>query len=153
MPVTECYIDTSTLLKLYVTEAFSAEAENYLSSIDRPTISSLTTLEWHCAMARRQRTGAITDTYLAMARQEFMRQVTEGYFRVHSVTDILFTQAFGVLEAARPIPLRTLDALHLAAALCGGGTDNRHLRQDHGAGRHETWHEGGTIFFIRHIRP
>jgi len=116
MPVTECYIDTSTLLKLYVTEAFSAEAENYLSGMDRPYISSLTTLEWHCAMARRQRTGAITDTYLAMARQEFMRHVAEGYFRVHSVTDILFTQALGVLEAAKPVPLRTLDALHLAAA-------------------------------------
>ncbi|MFN3397489.1 MAG: type II toxin-antitoxin system VapC family toxin [Sulfurimicrobium sp.] len=113
--MTECYIDTSALLKLYVTEAFSAEAESYLAGIDRPYISSLTTLEWHCAMARRQRTGAITDTYLAMARQEFMRHVTEGYFRVHSVTDILFTQALGVLEASRPIPLRTLDALHLAA--------------------------------------
>lgn len=116
MPVTECYIDTSALLKLYVTEAFSTEAESYLTGIDRPAISSLTTLEWHCAMARRQRTGAITDTYLTMARQEFTRHIAEGYFRVHSVTDILFTQALGVLEAAKPIPLRTLDALHLAAA-------------------------------------
>jgi predicted nucleic acid-binding protein len=120
MPATECYLDTSTLLKLYVTEAFSAEVENYLSGIDRPTISSLTTLEWHCAMSRRQRIGAITDTYLAMARQEFMRHVSEGYFRVHSVTDILFTQALGILEAAKPVPLRTLDALHIAAARAVG---------------------------------
>lgn len=120
MPVTECYVDTGTLLKLYVKEAFSAEVENFLADIDRPAISSLTMLEWHCAMARRQRTGAITDTYLTMARQEFTRHVAEGYFRVHSVTDILFTQALGVLEAAKPVPLRTLDALHLAAARAAG---------------------------------
>lgn len=116
MPVTECYVDTSALLKLYVTEPFSDEAQGYLSGIDRPAISSLTTLEWHCAMARRQRSGAFSDNYLAMARQEFMRHVTEGYFRIHPVSDTLLTQALGLLEAVKPVPLRTLDAIHLAAA-------------------------------------
>ncbi len=116
MPVTECYVDTSALLKLYVTEPFSDEAQSYLSSIDRPAISSLTTLEWHCAMARRQRSGAFSENYLALARQEFMRHVSEGYFRLQPVSDTLLTQALGLLEAVKPISLRTLDAMHLAAA-------------------------------------
>ncbi|MFA7240866.1 MAG: type II toxin-antitoxin system VapC family toxin [Sulfuricellaceae bacterium] len=116
MPVTECYVDTSALLKLYVSEAFSEQAQYYLSGMDHPAISSLTTLEWHCAMARRQRSGAFSEAYLAMARQEFMRHVSEGYFRVHPVSDTLLAQAQGLLDAVRPVPLRTLDAMHLAAA-------------------------------------
>lgn len=116
MHVTECYVDTSVLLKLYVTEPFSDEVQDYLSSIDRPAISSLSMLEWHCAMAQRLRAGSFSDAYLAMARQEFMRHVSEGYFRLQPVSDTLLTQALWLLDAVKPTPLRTLDALHLAAA-------------------------------------
>jgi len=116
MAVTECYVDTSTLLKLYVTEAFSEDVQCYLSGLDRPAISSLTTLEWHCAMARRHRSGAFSDVYLAMARQEFMRHISEGYFHVYPVSDSLYTLAQGLLDAVKPVSLRTLDAMHLAAA-------------------------------------
>lgn len=116
MPATEHYLDTSILLKLYVKEPFSEEVENYLSGIDRPIISSLTRLEWQCAMARRLRAGAFSEDYLAMARREFTRHRTEGYFRMLPVNDVLFTQAADLLDAVRPIPLRSLDALHLATA-------------------------------------
>ena len=120
MPATEHYLDTSVLIKLYVREAFSDEVEHYLAGIDRPVISSLARLEWQCAMVRRQRTGAFSEDYLATARREFTRHRTEGYFRVCPVNDALFTQASGLLDAVNPIPLRSLDALHLAAACSMG---------------------------------
>ncbi len=116
MPATEHYLDTSVLIKLYVKEAFSEEVEHYLADIDRPVISSLTRLEWQCAMARRQRTGAFSEDYLSTARREFTRHRTEGYFRICPVHDVLFTQATDLLDAVSPIPLRSLDALHLATA-------------------------------------
>lgn len=116
MPAIECYLDTSVLLKLYVTEAFSDEAESFVSSLDRPAISRLTTLEWHCAMARRLRSGAFSAEYLALAKREFSRHQNEGYFHIHPMADGLYTQAIDLLEAVRPLPLRSLDALHLAAA-------------------------------------
>ncbi len=61
MPVTEVYLDTSALIKLYVPEAFSTEVERLVADVDVLVISRLTVmLEWHCAMSRRLRAGLIT---------------------------------------------------------------------------------------------
>ncbi|MDD5241415.1 MAG: type II toxin-antitoxin system VapC family toxin [Sulfuricella sp.] len=120
MPATEHYLDTSVLIKLYVKEPYSEEAELYVAGIDRPVISSLARLEWQCAMARRQRTGAFSQDYLATARREFTRHRTEGYFRISPINDTLFSQAIDLLDAVSPIPLRSLDALHLATACALG---------------------------------
>ena len=56
----EAYLDTSVLIKLYVAETFSTEVERFVGETDGIVISRLSTLEWHCAMARRARTGQIT---------------------------------------------------------------------------------------------
>jgi predicted nucleic acid-binding protein len=116
MPATECYLDTSALIKLYVAEPFSDEVEQFLGGIDQPTVSSLTVLEWHCAMLRRHRAGHFPKRYLTAARKEFARHRAEGYFRLCALNDTLFTQAMGLLDETNPIPLRSLDAMHLAAA-------------------------------------
>ncbi|BBP03555.1 hypothetical protein TPL01_10940 [Sulfuriferula plumbiphila] len=120
MPAAESYLDTSVLIKLYVPEVFSAEAEHFISGVERPVISRLGVLEWHCAMARRQRSGAFPDSYLKAARQEFTRHLAGGYFLVQTFGDARFIEALEILEAVKPIPLRTLDALHLAAARAAG---------------------------------
>jgi len=116
MPATECYLDTSALIKLYVAEPFSDEVEQFLAGIDQPTVSSLTVLEWHSAMMRRQRAGHFPKRYLNTARQEFAKHRAEGYFRLCALNDALFTQATSLLDDVNPIPLRSLDAMHLAAA-------------------------------------
>lgn len=116
MPAIDCYLDTSALLKLYVAEAFSGEVEAFVGRLERPAISRLTTLEWHCAMLRRLRTGAFSREYLALAQREFLRHQNEGYFHVSPIADGLYNQAIELLEAAKPHPLRSLDALHLATA-------------------------------------
>ncbi len=120
MPATEFYLDTSVLIKLYVPEAFSVEVEHFMAGIERPVISRLSVLEWHCAMARRQRTGAFPASYLKAARQEFTRHLAEGYFLVQTFGDAQFIAALEILDAVKPTPLRTLDALHLAATHIAG---------------------------------
>lgn len=111
----EAYLDTSVLIKLYVAEMFSTEVEHFVGEASGIVISRLSTLEWHCAMARRARTGQITQDYLNLARTEFTRHLAEGYFRIVPYDDPLLSDALRVLDSANPVPLRTLDAIHLTA--------------------------------------
>ncbi len=116
----EVYLDTSVLIKLYVAEAFSTEVERFVGEANGIAISRLSTLEWHCAMARRARTGQITPDYLNLARTEFTRHLAENYFRIVPYDDPLLNDALRVLDSAHPVPLRTLDAIHLTAARTAG---------------------------------
>ncbi len=116
----EAYLDTSVLIKLYVAETFSTEVERFVDETNGIVISRLSTLEWHCAMARRARTGQITQDYLNLARTEFTRHLAEGYFRIVPYDDPLLSDALRVLDSANPVPLRTLDAIHLTAVRNAG---------------------------------
>ncbi len=118
--MTEVYLDTSALIKLYVPEAFSSEVERFVAESDVLVISRLSVLEWHCAMSRRMRAGLITEDYLNTARTEFTRHLAEDYFRIVSVDDSIMIDALQVLDNVKPVPLRTLDALHLTAARHAG---------------------------------
>lgn len=118
----EAYLDTSVLIKLYVAETSSTEVERFVGEADGIVISRLSTLEWHCAMARRARAGQITQDYLNLARTEFTRHLAEGYFRIVPYDDPLLSDALRVLDSASPVPLRTLDAIHLTAVRNAGVT-------------------------------
>ncbi len=113
--MTEVYLDTSALIKLYVPEAFSTEVEDFVAQADALVISRLSVLEWHCVMARRLRTGMITEDYLNTARTEFTRHLAEDYFRIVPFDDSVMIDAIQMLDNVKPVPLRTLDALHLTA--------------------------------------
>ncbi|MBI1283950.1 MAG: PIN domain-containing protein [Thiobacillus sp.] len=116
----EVYLDTSALIKLYVAETHSGEVEQLIAEVDGIVINRLGMLEWHCAMARRLRTGQITDDYLNLARTEFTRHLAEGYYRIVPFNDHLLIDALRVLDSANPVPLRTLDTIHLTAARNAG---------------------------------
>lgn len=116
----EVYLDTSALIKLYVAEPHSAGVEQLVAEADGIVINRLGVLEWHCAMARRLRTGQITPDYMNLARTEFTRHLTEGYYRIVPYSDPLLSDALRVLDSTNPIPLRTLDTIHLTAARNAG---------------------------------
>ena len=122
MRVTEVYLDTSALIKLYVADAFSTEVERLVAEVDGLVISRLSMLEWHCAMSRRLRVSQISEDYLNLARTEFTRHLSEAYFRIVPFDDTLLIDALRVLDSVKPIPLRTLDAIHLTAARNAGVT-------------------------------
>jgi predicted nucleic acid-binding protein len=116
----EVYFDTSALIKLYVAEAFSTEVERLAAEAQRLAINRLGVLEWHCAMVRRVRTGQMSEDYLNLARTEFTRHLAEGYYRIVAYDDTLLVDALRVVDLVSPVPLRTLDALHLTAARNAG---------------------------------
>jgi predicted nucleic acid-binding protein len=66
------------------------------------------------------RTGQISEDYFNLARTEFTRHLAENYFRIVPFDDTLLIDALRVLDGAQPIPLRTLDAIHLTAARNAG---------------------------------
>jgi predicted nucleic acid-binding protein len=121
------YWDTSCILKLYCFESDSKKfhnmVERYSSAL---TTSSLTDTEMYYALLQkesRSETGdeaanEIFQRYLNDSKSGLILHIPlgEDIFRItREITDICY-------KAASPIQLRSLDGLHLAAALHSGCT-------------------------------
>lgn len=109
------YVDTSALVKRYVEEPFSAEFET-LQQQESIIISRLTVVELRCALARRRRNREIDPLHESCVNAELAVDIQNGALRVGSIGDEHFAAAYNLIGRLADIPLRTLDALHLAAA-------------------------------------
>lgn len=121
------YVDTSALLKWYVPERGSDLFGEWMSGQQQIEISRLTCVEVRCALARRQRAGTLREEHATHALEQFMADVHDGLFTLHSLNDQTYLDAEN-LVAVSPTPLRTLDALHLAVAF--GRTCNSFVTAD-----------------------
>lgn len=99
------YVDTSALLKRYVSEPDSEVAERYLLS-DRVWIMARHT----CVEVRRNLARLLSGNELAEAQRYF-----QSDFRRSHVVEIDETTCDLAAQIAEVSLLRTLDALHLAA--------------------------------------
>ena len=114
------YIDTSALAKWYVQESFSDEFDQYIQASGNPVISRLAMVELRCLLARRRRAGALSEQHEAEALRTFEEDIRLGYLAIVSMQDRDFAQASDLIEKLKTLPLRTLDALHLATAINAG---------------------------------
>ena len=110
------YIDTSALVKWYLEEPFSAEFEAYVAKRSGACISRLTIVELRCALARRRRSKEINSRYEKDAMSTFDTDILRGHLQVLPVDDARFVEARKYIDQLADLPLRTLDALHLATA-------------------------------------
>lgn len=110
------YLDTSALLKRYVPEAHSDAFEEYLAPLMPAVVSRLTLVELRSGLARKRREGAIAADREQAAVTEIRIDVQDGLLQVQPSTDQHFNDAFRLIDQLPDIPLRTLDALHLAIA-------------------------------------
>lgn len=117
-----CYFDTSALAKWYLPEQGSAAFEVFVNSDRKRMISRLVTVEMRCLLARRRRAGEIDQDYETRAWIAFMTHTADGVFKVESLPDTRFSEARALIETLPGLPLRTLDALHLAAARAAEAT-------------------------------
>lgn len=113
------YIDTSVLTGCYCPEARSDRVQRALSAIVEPAISPLVEVEFHCAVARKVRTGTMTRSDAVRIFSEFRRHLTEPRFRVLPVQTSDYELAREWV-ARMATPLRVLDAIHLAVAFSNG---------------------------------
>jgi uncharacterized protein len=110
------YVDTSALAKWYLPEPGSDAFVDFIRSQDNAAISRLTTVELRCLLARRRRAGDITVQHERDAWSTFEGDIRAGHLHVEALSDAHAVTACDLLEQLHDLPVRTLDAFHLAIA-------------------------------------
>jgi predicted nucleic acid-binding protein len=110
------YVDTSALAKWYVNEPFSEEFESFINQIGQGLIARLTVVEFRCLLARKRRAAVIDSRHENSAFRAFQTDAKDGFWRIEPLHDAHLISALDLLERLKAVPLRTLDAIHLAAA-------------------------------------
>ena len=114
------YVDTSALAKWYIPERDSDAFDDFIRDNAGALISRLTVVEMQCLLARRRRDRQISPAVEQAAFRMFESHIRDGYLDVLTMADSHFLGAADVLDRVRSVPLRTLDALHLAVATSAG---------------------------------
>lgn len=104
------YWDTSALVKLYIEEPGSRQMAGWQH--DMRASSVIAYVEMRSALSRRHRSGHLTVQQVRTAVGQFIAD-WQAYVRIPLHSDMIDRSACLVEQHA----LRTLDALHLAAAL------------------------------------
>ena len=114
------YLDSSALAKLYVPEAESDTLEAFFQGRRDLMISELAITEVLSAVARRRREGMITAHQALEIRDAVLADADSGSFHRLDMSPLVHREAQRLLFHI--VALRTLDALHVAAALLGSAT-------------------------------
>jgi uncharacterized protein len=113
------YIDSSALAKLYVPEAESERLDKFLRGRRDLIISDLAITEVISATARRKRDNLLTVKQASDIRAALLADAQGGSFRRVDLSPAIHREAERISLSAESTVLRTLDALHIALALCG----------------------------------
>jgi uncharacterized protein len=104
------YLDTSSLVKLYVEEAGSDEVQGFVEEASTVTTSQVAYAEARSAFARRRRERALSPRGFAAAKRAF--DADWGHYVAVAITRDLCREAGDLAERYR---LRGFDAIHLAS--------------------------------------
>jgi predicted nucleic acid-binding protein len=110
------YLDTCILVKLLVAEP---DSEFFTDSLEgKPIVTSeVAQTEIFSALLTRERAGKISSNDRRRAWREFLSRVEEKEIRMEPLNTVVLRKAMHSLERCHPrVPLRTLDAIHLATA-------------------------------------
>lgn len=110
------YCDASALAKVYLREPDSKEVDSLLVGRRDVVVSELAITEVISSIARRRREGVIGTSAAAELRRAVLADLEAGAFLRSDLTPETHREAEKLLLSSS-IALRTLDALHLAAAL------------------------------------
>jgi predicted nucleic acid-binding protein len=110
------YLDTSALVKWYIEESDSDAFDDFLARRSGASISRLTIVELRSVLGRRRRNREISGATERAAFGLFESHVRDGLLDVLAMHDAHFVGALEIMQNLPRIPLRTLDALHLAVA-------------------------------------
>lgn len=113
------YLDSCIIVKLLVAEP---DSEFFINSLSGKVLvaSELALTEVFSALLARERTGTISAADRRLAWREFEARIEAKEIRIENLNSLVLRKASRCLEDCHPqIPLRTLDAIHLATAdLC-----------------------------------
>ena len=110
------YVDTSALAKWYLDEPGTDSFTAFMQTAPQVLTSRLTLVEMRCLLARRRRAGELSVQEEKATYALFTEQIGIGYVAILPLPDSMYAAARELIDRLTEIPLRTLDALHLAAA-------------------------------------
>jgi uncharacterized protein len=116
------YVDSSALAKLYVPEVESDRLDAFLRGKVGLMISELAITEVLSAVARRKRDGELKPELANRIRDALLMDADSGSFARLHLDPSVHRAAERLLLATDSVPLRTLDALHVALAFSGSAT-------------------------------
>ena len=109
------YLDTSVLAAYYCPERLSRKVQQALDDMPEPTISPLVEVELHSALAMKVRARDMSASAAGQVASMFQMHLSDGFFQVVPIEAKQYALARNWIGSFRTA-LRTLDALHLAAA-------------------------------------
>ena len=108
------YLDTAIIVKLLVRESDSAWFDHALMGQSFET-SELAIAEVRSALLAKERAGHISSVERGKAAQRFAEMAVDELLKLHPLNRSVLERACAIQQACHPqIPLRTLDALHVA---------------------------------------
>jgi hypothetical protein len=94
----------------------SDDVEAYIQAHGPVDISDLTVVEMRCLLGRRRREGHIDPDTELKVFATFQDEIRQGFLISHALFDGIAAAALNLLSILPAVPLRTLDAFHLAIA-------------------------------------
>lgn len=108
------YLDTSVLVKRYVAEPDSFHVLDVVVGFTLVS-SELALGEVWSAMLAKERNKVLSSTMREAAWKAFMADIEEGALRLIPLDGVTIREANEIMLRVHPhVPLRTLDAIHLA---------------------------------------
>lgn len=108
------YVDTSVVVKLYTREPDSAECEKLVSG-QSIVSSELLYAELWSALLGKERQGQITPEDRQRVWELFEAHLLEDVVELVEIDGVVIREAAEMMARVHPqVPLRTLDAIHLA---------------------------------------
>jgi predicted nucleic acid-binding protein len=108
------YLDTAIIIKLLVREADSGWFNRALAN-QRFETSELAITEVHSALLAKERAGHISSQERVSAGKKFLVMLEDELIKIFPLNRAVLERANAIQLACHPtIPLRTLDALHVA---------------------------------------
>ena len=108
------YLDTSVLVKRYVAEPDSDEVDEVVVGFTLVS-SELALGEVWSALLAKERAKTLSEQARTAAWKAFLSDVDEGVLRLIPLDGVMIREANEAMLRVHPhVPLRTLDAIHLA---------------------------------------
>lgn len=110
------YLDTSALVKLYIPEAGSAWVDRALKGRQDLVLSDLAVTELASALGRRCRERVLEASSAARIYRRVLSDLVDELFHRAELTADVHREAERMLLSSALVPLRSLDAIHVALA-------------------------------------
>ena len=111
------FLDTSAFAKLYIEEEGSAEVRGFVGEADPLVVSAIVLPEALSALRRLVREGKLGEDDCSLLKERICRDIAD--IEVVPISEQAIGKAVAVIERHLT---RTLDALHIGAALAAGAS-------------------------------